>query len=111
LLFSAPVGPSDEETADGKPLPKVRVIDRLCYRQEGVGFIHERRSHLFLIDIAGGEARQLTDGDCDNSSASWSPDGTQLLLFLTGTRTAGAYLVMMCMSSRSNMASQGYYVD
>jgi len=78
LLFSAQVGPSDEETPDGKPLPKVRVIDRLCYRQEGVGFIHERRSHLFLIGIASGEVRQLTDGDCDNSSASWSPDGTQI---------------------------------
>src|SRR5260370_28047439 len=78
LLFSAQVGPSDEETPDGKPLPKVRVIDRLCYRQEGVGFVHERRSHLFLIHIAGGYARQLTDGDCDNGSASWSPDGTQI---------------------------------
>ncbi|HEY4032805.1 MAG TPA: S9 family peptidase [Ktedonobacteraceae bacterium] len=78
LLFSAQVGPSDEEAPDGKPLPKVRVIDRLCYRQDGTGFIHERRSHFFLIDVAGGEPRQLTNGDCDNSSATWSPDGTQI---------------------------------
>ena len=28
LLFSAVVGPLDEETEDGKPLPKVRVIDQ-----------------------------------------------------------------------------------
>ena len=78
LLFSAQIGPSDEEAPDGKPLPKVRVIDRLCYRQDGTGFIHERRSHFFLIDVAGGEPRQLTNGDCDNSSATWSPDGTQI---------------------------------
>ncbi len=78
LLFSAPVGPSDEQTPDGNPLPKVRVIDRLYYRQDGVGFTHERRSHFFLIDIAGGEPQQLTSGDYDDSSAAWSPDGKQI---------------------------------
>src|SRR5579859_4814786 len=56
LLFSASVGPSDEETDDGKPLPKVRVVDNLWYRLDGVGFINERRSHLFLIAANGGEA-------------------------------------------------------
>jgi dipeptidyl aminopeptidase/acylaminoacyl peptidase len=78
LLFIAPVGPADEEDEEGKPLPKVRVIDRLWYRLDGVGFIHERRSHLFLIDAAGGEPQQLTDGEWDDSDAVWSPDGTQI---------------------------------
>lgn len=78
LLFSTPVGSSDEQTLDGKSLPKVHVIDRLSYRQDGIGFIHERRTHFFLIDIAGGEPRQLTGGDCDDKSAAWSPDGTQI---------------------------------
>jgi dipeptidyl aminopeptidase/acylaminoacyl peptidase len=78
VLFSAPVGPADEETEDGKPLPKVRVIDRLWYRLDGVGYIYERRSHLFLIPATGGEALQLTDGDWDDSDAAWSPDGTQI---------------------------------
>ncbi|HLZ56096.1 MAG TPA: S9 family peptidase [Ktedonosporobacter sp.] len=78
LLFNAQVGPADEETEDGKPLPKVRVIDRLWYRLDGVGFIDERRSHLFLIDASGGEPRQLTDGDWDDGDAAWSPDGTQI---------------------------------
>src|SRR5579883_2975819 len=62
----------------GEPLPKVRVIDRLWYRLDGVGFIYERRSHLFLLDIAGGEPQQLTDGDWDDRDAAWSPDGTQI---------------------------------
>src|SRR5579859_4772997 len=78
LLFNAQVGPADEETEDGKPLPKVRVIDRLWYRLDGVGFIDERRSHLFLIDASGGEPQQLTDGDWDDGDATWSPDGTQI---------------------------------
>ncbi len=78
LVFSALVGPSEEETDEGKPLPKVRVIDRLWYRLDGVGFIHDRRSHLFLIDATGGEPQQLTNGDWDDGDAAWSPDGTQL---------------------------------
>ncbi|QBD78065.1 S9 family peptidase [Ktedonosporobacter rubrisoli] len=78
LLYTAAVGPSDEETEDGKPLPKVRVIDRFWYRLDGVGYIYERRSHLFLLDIAGGEAQQLTDGDWDDGEVVWSPDGKQI---------------------------------
>ncbi len=78
LVFGAQVGPVDEETDDGKPLPKVRVIDRLWYRLDGVGFIHERRTHLFLLDIAGREPRQLTDGDWDDGDPAWSPDGSQI---------------------------------
>lgn len=78
LLFSAAVGPVDEETEDGKPLPKARVIDRLWYRLDGVGFIYERRQHLFLVDIAGSEAQQLTDGDWDDSDPAWSPDGSHI---------------------------------
>jgi Tol biopolymer transport system component len=79
ILFRAQVGPVDEESEEGKPVPKVRVIDRLWYRLDGVGFIHERRSHLFLIDGMGGQPRQLTDGDWDDADATWSPDGSQIV--------------------------------
>lgn len=78
VLFSAVVGPLDEETEDGKPLPKVRVIDRLLYRLDGVGFVYDRRQHLFLIDAVGGTPVQLTDGDWDNKDAAWSPDGAKI---------------------------------
>lgn len=78
LVFRAAVGPADEETEDGKRLPKARVIDRLWYRLDGVGFIYERREHLFLVDVASGEPQQLTDGDWDDRDPAWSPDGTSL---------------------------------
>ncbi len=78
ILFGATVGPLDEESEDGKPLPKVRVIDRLFYRLDGVGFIHDRRQHLFLIDAAGGEITQLTGGDWDDRDAVWSPDSSRI---------------------------------
>src|SRR5947207_800487 len=68
LIFSSAVGPADEETEeteemeDGQPLPKVRVIDRLWYRLDGVGFIHERRRHLFLMNIKGSAGEESGEG-------------------------------------------------
>ena len=79
LLFNAQVGPADEETEEDKPLPKVRVINQLWYKLDGVGFIYERRSHLFITSINGGTPQQLTDGDWDDGDAAWSPDGTQIV--------------------------------
>src|SRR6266516_4367480 len=78
LLFNAAVGPADEETEDGKLLPTVRVIDRLWYRLDGVGFIYDRRQHLFLMDVAGGEPVHMTDGNGDDIDPTWEPDGTQI---------------------------------
>ncbi len=91
LIFCAGVGPLDEETEDGKPLPKARVIDRLFYRLDGVGFIYERRQHLFLIDVAGSELQaqepvQLTDGDWDDADPAWSPKWHTYRLFLQSGR-------------------------
>lgn len=79
VLFNAQVGPADEETADGKKLPKVRVIDNLWHKLDGVGFIYEHRSHLFLLPASGGTPQQLTDGDWDDGDAAWSPDGSQIV--------------------------------
>ncbi len=78
LAFTASVGPLEEVQEDGKPLPKVHVIDRLWYRLDGAGYIYEKRSHIFLININGGEPVQITDGDWDDGDMTWSPDGTHL---------------------------------
>lgn len=78
VLFAAQTGPADEQTEEGKPLPKVHVIDQLWYRLDGVGYIYERRTHLFLVEKTGGEPVQLTDGDWDDGDVAWSPDGTQI---------------------------------
>ena len=78
IVFNAAVGPADEETEEGQILPKARIIDRLWYRLDGVGFIHERRQHLFLVDAAGSEPQQLTEGDWDDSDPAWSLDGSHI---------------------------------
>lgn len=79
LLFSAKTGEIPEMPKhDGQPEPRARRITRALYRFNGAGYIYEQRTHLFVIPAAGGAATQLTDGDWDDDSPAWSPDGQQI---------------------------------
>jgi len=83
IIFSAEVGePDDREAADAqlddKRVPAVRTIDRLWSRLDGKGWIYERRSHLFAIPSGGGEPEQLTNGDWDDGSPTFSADGQRV---------------------------------
>ena len=83
IVYSAEVGePDDPEAEDAglhdKRVPAVRTIDRLWNRFDGKGWVYERRSHLFRIAVGGGEPEQLTDGDWDDGSPAFSPDGRQI---------------------------------
>lgn len=51
-----------------------RVITRLRYKAEGLGFL-DLREHIWVCDAETGEARQLTGGEFDDSDPTWSPDG------------------------------------
>jgi dipeptidyl aminopeptidase/acylaminoacyl peptidase len=55
-----------------------RVVTGLYHRYDGVGSFDDRRSHLFVVAVEGGEPRQVTDGDYDDADPDWSPDGTEL---------------------------------
>ena len=63
---------------DAKKDPRVRVVRRLKYRVDTVGWRGESHGHLFVVDAATGETRQLTDGDWDDQSPAWSPDGERI---------------------------------
>lgn len=66
-----------EEEDDKKRAP--RRLTRLLYKLDNVGWTTDRRKHLFVVDLEGGEPRQLTDGDCEDGEPAWSPDGTQIV--------------------------------
>ncbi len=77
-FVSAVPGPETEE-ANGDP----RVITRYLYKptaSEGMSHFNDnRRLHLFAVDLATKQVRQLTNGNYDEHSIDWSPDGTELL--------------------------------
>jgi len=76
LAFSAKTGtPPDPDPKKAKPY---RRISSMKYRINGQGFTYDQRRHLFVVDAAGGEPLQVTDGDWDDTQAAWSPDGSKL---------------------------------
>ena len=66
-----------EEEDDKKRAP--RRLTRLQYKLDSVGWTADRPQHLFLVPADGSaEPTQLTDGDYEDSSPAWSPDGRTL---------------------------------
>jgi dipeptidyl aminopeptidase/acylaminoacyl peptidase len=65
--------------ASGDPI----VVTRYLYKpdaSEGLTrFNDNQRLHLFIVDIASRQVRQLTQGNYDEHSLDWSPDGKQIL--------------------------------
>jgi dipeptidyl aminopeptidase/acylaminoacyl peptidase len=65
--------------AEGDP----RVITRYLYKPDaGEGltrFNDNQRLHIFLVDVATKQLKQLTQGDYDEHSVDWSPDGKKIL--------------------------------
>jgi len=59
------------------------VITRYLYKPDaGEGmtrFNDNQRLHVFVVDIASKQVRQLTRGDFDEHSIDWSPDGKKLV--------------------------------
>src|SRR4051812_26500063 len=61
-----------EEEDDRRRPP--RHFTRISYKLDSVGWIGDRRKHLFVVDLEGGE-RQLSAGDCENGQPAWRPGG------------------------------------
>ena len=79
LAFVSRVGvpkPAKDKTPAERNEP--RVVTRLNGRLDGLGW-KEGRAHVFTLDVAGGDVRQLTDGDWDDVQPAWSPEGSTLV--------------------------------
>jgi dipeptidyl aminopeptidase/acylaminoacyl peptidase len=69
----------DEENIDKKKKAQPPwVIDRLLFKQDTVGYLERRRTHLYVFDIGSKSIKQVSSGDYDDSDPAWSPDGKQL---------------------------------
>jgi len=64
-----------------------RLITTLQYRLDDVGFLVDRRSQVFVLDLpedfaddtlAAPEPVQITSGDADCTDVAWRPDGDEL---------------------------------
>jgi dipeptidyl aminopeptidase/acylaminoacyl peptidase len=63
---------------DQGPEPDIRLIDRLGYQLNGVGFTYDRTNNLWLLDVESEEARRVTGGQSNDENPVWSPDGRRI---------------------------------
>jgi dipeptidyl aminopeptidase/acylaminoacyl peptidase len=77
-FISSTPGPGAAEVA-GDPM----VITRYLYKPDaGEGmtrFNDNQRLHIFAVDVTTKQVRQLTQGNFDEHSIDWSPDGKEIL--------------------------------
>jgi dipeptidyl aminopeptidase/acylaminoacyl peptidase len=77
IAFARRVRDEAYEEEDDRRRPP-RRFTRVFYKLDGVGWTGDRRKHVFVVDLDGGE-RQLTEGDCENGEPAWSPDGRHIV--------------------------------
>lgn len=65
------------DTASTK-IRKPYVTDRYHFKQDYVGYLERRYTHLYLFDLATKNMDTLTTGNYDEADAVFSPDGTQI---------------------------------
>ena len=71
----------DKDKADKEKKSKAQrpwVIDRRQFKQDEVGYLDRRRTHLYVFDLAKRSLTQITSGDFDDNQLAWSPDGKRL---------------------------------
>jgi dipeptidyl aminopeptidase/acylaminoacyl peptidase len=82
LAFTSRV-PDEAYEEEDERKRKPRRFTRLFQKLDSVGWIADRRTHVFVVDLEGGETRQITDGDCEDGTPAWSPDGKRLVFSAT----------------------------
>lgn len=73
IAFLSRIGPEKEDDESD-----VKVITSAYYKFDGMGFIDGKRSHICIVDAAGGEHTQLTSGDYNHTQITFSPNGYEI---------------------------------
>ncbi len=77
-FVSAQPGPETKD-ASGDPKVITRYLYKPDYWEGNTHFNDNRRLHIFVVDLATGKVRQLTQGTGYEHSLDWSPDGREIL--------------------------------
>ena len=70
--------PGPEADANGDPMVITRYLYKPTATEGETRFNDNRRTHIFIADLATGEARQLTSGNYYEHSIDWSPKGNEI---------------------------------
>jgi dipeptidyl aminopeptidase/acylaminoacyl peptidase len=53
-------------------------VDRETFRLDGLGYVDDAVTDVYVVDVADGAVRQLTSDRCVHEDPRWSPDGSSL---------------------------------
>jgi len=70
-----------DENVEETKKPKTKlpiVVDRYHFKQDIEGYVNNLNTHLYILDITSKIITPITTGKFDESSPSWSPDGTKI---------------------------------
>jgi dipeptidyl aminopeptidase/acylaminoacyl peptidase len=67
------------DLSDEERTKKARRVTSVPYRFDNMGWVHDRRRHIWIVPVDEGEARCLTPGNFDERSLAWSPDGSVIV--------------------------------
>ena len=67
------------EEAKGDPMVITRYLYKPNAGEGSTRFNDNQRLHIFVVDVRSKQVRQLTQGNFDEHSIDWSPDGKQLV--------------------------------
>ncbi len=70
--------PDDRGPIMGIPQPTIKVIRRLRYKQDGAGWVHDRFTQIWVLELSTGDFVQVTHSECDYSSPTWSNHGSEI---------------------------------
>lgn len=75
-VSSPPFSESDNKNSN------IKVINRLLYKTKGgrgrSHFTDDYLTHIWIVPSAGGDSRQITEGNYNEHSITWSPDNLQI---------------------------------
>jgi dipeptidyl aminopeptidase/acylaminoacyl peptidase len=82
-------GPMDGVAAADRK-SDVRHYTHIQYKFNDTGWFDDKRRHLWVVSVPGGEAKQITEGqDWNDTDPQWSPDGARIAF--VSNRTGKAY--------------------
>ncbi|MGO0063771.1 S9 family peptidase [Brevibacillus fluminis] len=65
----------------------VKVITKLRYKHDSKGFRGHHMNHIWVVEAASGEARQVTSGDWEDIDPVWSPDSRSIIFLSDRSET------------------------
>ncbi|HEY2726034.1 MAG TPA: S9 family peptidase [Parafilimonas sp.] len=65
-----------DTSASGNRLPY--VITRYHFKQDIEGYLDNRKTHLYLLDVATQDIDTLTSGNYNEEQPAWNPDGKKI---------------------------------